>query len=75
MEYSMFSDETMDNHAAQLPEAEMLPQLALMPIGVDYSQGPWLGSAGRQDEGLPFNRMSVHLMDDEDSDEEDKSDD
>jgi hypothetical protein len=65
MENIMVPDETMNNHAASIPEAGMLPQLALMPVLNDYSS-----DAGK-DEGLTSEQMSVLLFDDEDGDEED----
>ena len=68
----MVPDETMNNHAAPLPEAETLPQLALTPLGVDYSQNLGFEGASRQDEGLP---PSVLLFDDEDGDEDDMDED
>jgi len=65
----MVLDETMNNpnsgfDVASLPQAAELPQLALMPLGNDYSQ-----DCGWQDEGLPF-----LFFDDEDSDEEEDMD-
>ena len=71
----MVPDETMDNNADPLKEAGMLPQLALMPIGVDYSQSLRFEGADRQDEGLSSDRMSILLFDDEDGDEEDMDED
>jgi hypothetical protein len=59
----------MNNHAASMPEG-MLPQLALMPVWNDYSR-----DAGRQDEGLTSEQMSVLLFGDEDGDEEDMDED
>ena len=47
----------------------MLPQLALMPLGEDYSQ-----DYSRQDEGLPLDLLSVFLFDDEDGEDEDMDD-
>ena len=68
----MVLEETMNNQAVSLSDAEMLPQLALMPIGVDYYQSLRSEGAGRQDEGL---HLSVLLSDDEDGDEEDMDED
>ena len=48
----------------------MLPQLALMPLGEDYSR-----IYGRQDEGLPPELLSVLFFDDEDAEEEDMDED
>ena len=71
----MVPDETMNNpnlgfaETAQTQGA-MLPRLALMPLGESYSQ-----DAGRQDEGLPSDLLSVLLFDDEDGEDEDMDDD
>ena len=74
MENSMVPDETMNNPNLGFAEtaqtqAAMLPQLALMPLGEDYSQ-----DCGRQDEDLPSDVLSILLFDDEDNEDEDMDD-
>ena len=49
------------------PQAAMFPQLALMPIGSDYSGG--------QNEGLPADFLPALLFDDDDTEEEDMDED
>ena len=72
----MVLNETMNNHEASLSDADMmLPQLALMPIGDDFSLNPRFEGNGRQDEGLTSDLMSILLFDDEDGDEEDMDED
>ena len=66
----MVLDETMDGEVNALPDAALLPQLALMPLGNDYSATFGCESSGRQDEGLPSGLLPVFLFDDEDGEEE-----
>ena len=68
------NDTVMNDHVNALPKAALLPQLALMPLGNDYSANPGFGGYGRQDEGLPPGLFPVVLFDDEDGDEEEDMD-
>ena len=69
----MVLDETMNDPNVRLGGTPRLPdtatELALMPIGNDYSSNPLYKGSGWQDEGLPF-----LFFDDEDSEEEDDMD-
>ena len=53
----------------------MLPELALMPVSEDYSLENRAIDAGRQEEDLPQELLSVLLFDDDDNDEEDMDED
>ena len=69
----MVLDETMNDpnlrfEGTAQPQSA-LPQLALMPLGNDYSPNPLYEGSGWQDGGLPF-----LFFDDEDSDEEEDMD-
>jgi len=74
MENIMVLDETMNDQVRGLPEATILPQLALMPLWNDYSTKLGGEGSGRQDEGLPSGFLSVLFSDDEDSEEEEDMD-
>jgi len=64
----MVLDEIM-NEQVDMMNAAMLPQLALMPHGNDYSMNIGFGGSGRQ-EGLPSDLFAVLFLDDEDGEEE-----
>ncbi|MCL2380243.1 MAG: hypothetical protein FWC64_01460 [Treponema sp.] len=70
----MVPDDTMHDHAHTLPNAALLPQLSLVPLGDDYSAGAGFDPYGRQEEGLPSALSPVFFLDDEDGDVEDDMD-
>jgi len=70
----MVLDETMNDQVNAQQSAALLPQLALMPLGNDYSTTPGFEGYGRQDEGLPSGLLPVLFFDDEDGDEEEDMD-
>jgi len=65
----MVLDEIMTEQVNTMSKDAVLPQLALMPLGNDYSNIGF-GGSGRQEEGLPSDLLTVLLFDDEDSEEE-----
>jgi len=70
----MVLDEITNEQANATFYAALSPQLALMPLGNDYSSDLRFESSGRQEEGLPFGLSPVLFFDDEDSEEEEDMD-
>jgi len=69
----MVLDEIMNEQVNTVSNTAMLPQLALMPLGNDYSANIGFGGSGGQ-EGLPSDLFTVLFFDDEDGEEEEDMD-
>ena len=71
----MVLDEIMNEQVNTMSKTALLPQLALMPLGNDYSNYAF-GDSSRQEAGLPADLFTVLFFDDEDGeDEEDMEED
>ena len=70
----MVLNETICDQVNTPSNAALLPQLALMPLGNDYSATLGFEGSGRQEEGLPSGLLPVLLFDDEDGEEEEDMD-
>ena len=69
----MVLDETMNEPNPGF-ELTPLPQLALIPLGNDYSTNLGFEGSGMQKEGLPSGLLPVLFFDDEDGEEEEDMD-